>query len=263
MRSQIWAFFKKDFLMASSYKLNFILSYLGIFFSVFSFFFIAKLVPSSAVSEYGGDYFSFVLIGIAASNFIGLAQHGFASILREMQSMGTIEILFSSRTKLSTILIGSSIWGYLNSFLNVIIYFIFGIFMFNAHINMNITVLFILLLNTLCFQAIGLIAASMTIIYKKGDPFNWVFGTLSSLLAGTLYPLTVLPQWLQHIAEFLPLTHALRATRFAALKGYSLISLWGDILFLVVFAAIAFPLGLMLFKYALKKARRDGSLMKY
>lgn len=263
MTSKIWAFLKRDFIISSTYKLDFMLRYVGIFFSVFSFFFISKLVPNSAVAEYGSDYFSFVLIGIAASNFIDMAQNRFANVLRDMQTTGTIEVLFSSRTKLSAIIVGSSMWGYINSFLNVIVHFIFGILIFNAHIEINFTVIFVLLLNILCFQAIGIIAGSMTIIYKKGDPLTWVFGSLSALLAGTLYPISVLPQGLQHIAELLPLTHGLRAIRLAALKGYSLSMLQGDLLFLIIFAAIAFPLSLKLFKYALKKARRDGSLMKY
>ncbi len=86
---------------------------------------------------------------------------------------------------------------------------------------------------------------------------------MSGILGGTLYPITIMPVWLQKIAELLPITHALRAMRHAMIQGYSLSVLSGDILFLLVFALALIPISLILFKLALKKAKRDGSLVKY
>ena len=62
------AFIKRDFLTEISYKSSFLMNVIGIFFSAFTFFFIAKLFGKAAaphLQEYGGDYFPFVLIGIA------------------------------------------------------------------------------------------------------------------------------------------------------------------------------------------------------
>ena len=108
MLSELYAFFKKDVINVSSYKLNFAMSFMGIFFSVISFFFVSRLIPGQAVADYGGDYFSFVLIGLALSNFVGLGIGSFSRIIRSMQTTGTIETVLSSRTKLSTFLFGSS-----------------------------------------------------------------------------------------------------------------------------------------------------------
>jgi ABC-2 type transport system permease protein len=264
MLSESLAFFKKDILNASSYKLNFAMRFIGIFFSVISFFFVSRLIPGRAVVDYGGDYFTFVLIGLALSNFIGLGMGSFSGIIRRMQTTGTIETVLSSRTKLSTFLVGSSLWSYFMTIINVSVYFIFGIFLFGIKLNANIpAAIIILILNTLCFSAIGIMAASMIMIFKQGDPLTWVFTSLSGILGGTLYPITIMPVWLQNIAELLPITHALRAMRHAVIQGYSLSALSGDILFLLVFALALIPISLILFKLALKKAKKDGSLVKY
>ncbi|MBW2965882.1 ABC transporter permease [Candidatus Woesearchaeota archaeon] len=264
MLPEILAFFKKDALSVSSYKLNFAMRFMGIFFSVVSFFFISRLIPNRAIVDYGGDYFSFVLIGLALSNFIGLGMGSFAGIIRSMQTTGTIETVLSSKAKLSTFLLGSSLWNYFMTILNVSVYFIFGIFLFNMKLNANIpAAIIILVLNTICFSAIGIMAASMILIFKQGDPLTWVFTSLSSILGGTLYPITIMPDFLQKIAEFLPITHALRAMRHAMLQGYSLSALSTDILFLLFFALALIPISLFVFKLALKKAKKDGSLIKY
>ena len=264
MLSQLWAFFRKDYLDASSYKVAFAFRFLGIFFSVLSFFFISRLIPSAAVKDYGGDYFSFVLVGIALSSFIGLGMHEFAGLMRGMQTTGTIETVLSSRTKLSIVLFGSSLWAYLMTILNIGVYFIFGIFVFNVEFNVNIlAAIIILVLSTICFSAIGIMAAGMILIFKRGDPLTWVFGTVSSLLGGTLYPITIMPLWLQKIAMLLPITHALRAMRHAIIQGYSLKALSLDIYLLMFFCLVLVPISLVVFKFALKKAKKDGSLMKY
>jgi len=264
MFSELMAFLKKDFLSASSYKLDFAMSFVGIFFSVISFFFVSRLIPNAAVVDYGGDYFSFVLIGLALSNFIGLGMGSFSGIIRSMQRTGTIETILTSRTKLRHFLIGSSLWGYFMTIFDVSIYFIFGMFLFGMKLNANIpAALIILILNTICFSAIGIIAASMILIFKQGDPLTWIFTSLSSILGGTLYPITIMPIWLQKIAELLPITHALRAMRRAMIQGYPLSALKMDILFLLFFSLALIPISLIIFKMSLRKAKKDGSLVKY
>ena len=70
------AFVTKDFLAVSSYKLNFVTSVFGIILSVTLYFFMSRLFGSKMVphlKQYGGDYFSFFIIGIAFYDYLGLA----------------------------------------------------------------------------------------------------------------------------------------------------------------------------------------------
>ena len=69
------AFIRRDFLIETSYKSAFLMNLAGMFVSVLTFFFIAKLFGKAAapyLQEYGGDYFPFVLIGIGFSTFLGV-----------------------------------------------------------------------------------------------------------------------------------------------------------------------------------------------
>jgi ABC-2 type transport system permease protein len=86
---------------------------------------------------------------------------------------------------------------------------------------------------------------------------------MSALLGGVLYPITVLPAWLQIFSYLLPITYSLRGMRHALLQGYSLEALSLDILALIVFSVLLLPLGMICFRYAVKKAKMDGSLTQY
>ncbi len=112
-------------------------------------------------------------------------------------------------------------------------------------------------------SGIGIVSAAFVLLLKKGDPVAWIFGGVSSLLAGVYYPVSVLPDWLEPLSRFLPLTYALDAMRLAILKGHSLYDVRLDILVLLGFTMFLTPLAFLVFRQALKRAKMDGSLIQY
>ena len=100
-------------------------------------------------------------------------------------------------------------------------------------------------------------------IFKRGDPVNWIVSSSFELLGGIYYPITILPAGLKAISHLLPITYALKALRGVLLAGYSFSQIKTEILALVAFAVVLFPLSIILFEFALKWAKRDGSLSQY
>ncbi len=90
-----------------------------------------------------------------------------------------------------------------------------------------------------------------------------MFTSLSALLGGLYYPVSVLPDWLQYVSYLLPVTYALEGMRLALLKGQSLYELLPNIIALVVFSCIMIPLSIIIFGYAVRRAKREGSLTQY
>ena len=266
--STIWAFIKKDSSLALSYRLSFLLQFLGMFFAIATFYFLSQLISESMsgpLAAYGGEYFPFVLLGLAFSTYMTLGLQTFSSTIREGQVMGTLEIMLLSPTKLSMILLSSSIWAYLFDSVKVLIFLLFGVIVFGVSFaNANVLATgVILVLSVVCFASIGIISAAFVMVLKKGDPVAWALGGLSTLLSGVFYPVTVLPQWLQPLSYFFPLTYALNAIRHAVLQGYSLYALRLDIFALIGFSIILLPIALLSFRLAVKRAKTEGSLVHY
>ncbi|MCK4418816.1 hypothetical protein KAV79_03325 [Candidatus Aerophobetes bacterium] len=78
-----------------------------------------------------------------------------------------------------------------------------------------------------------------------------------------LFPITILPDWLQKISYLLPITYSLRAIRHALLQSYSFQALGFDILMLALFSVILLPLSIYAFKLGVRKAKKEGSLTHY
>ena len=113
--NKLFAFIKKDFLEEISYRFNFFLSLAGMLLSVFMFYFIGKTFSgtmSPTLQRYGGDYFPYVLIGIAVSNFVTFGLSALSQQVRSAQVVGTLEALMGTPTSIYTILVGNSLWSF-------------------------------------------------------------------------------------------------------------------------------------------------------
>ena len=262
------AFVKRDFMITTSYKFSFFLQLFGIFLSVLTFYFIAKMFSSASIPSlepYGGDYFSFVLIGIAFSGYLTTGLGSFSGSIRSEQMMGTLEAMLVTPTSTPFIIISSALWSFIFTSIRVMVYLLIGVFLFDVNMsNVNIFgALLVLALTIICFSSIGIISASFIMIFKQGDPINWAFSAVSGLLGGVFYPITILPGWLQNFSYLLPITYSLRAMRLALLQGYSLEALTPDIFALILFSVILLPISVTIFKYAVRRAKREGSLALY
>jgi len=264
---KIKAFLKKDFTELTSYKLSFILEIAGIFTSIFTFFFISKLVGGAAAQHlelYGTDYFGFVLVGMAFAAYFWQGFSTFAGAIAYGQVGGTLEIMLSTPTRLPILLLGSSAFGFLRTTFVVVIYLITGSLLGVNLGSANLTAaLVVFVLTIITFSSLGLISAAFIMAFKRGDPIAWFFGSVGTLLGGAMFPITLLPVWLQRVSEVIPITHALRSMRLALLQGYTITQLSSDILILVLFSVILLPLSILIFDFFIKRAKKEGSLLKY
>jgi ABC-2 type transport system permease protein len=258
------AFLKRDLLIELSYRFNFLLSLLGVLFSVSIFYFLGKIVDPSTVRETADDYFSFALVGMAIAMFLRTGLGSFAESMREEQMIGTLEAMLATPTSLTTIVFSSALWRFLFASVTVFIYLAVGAALGMSFAGANLAGALLLLLATLAaYSALGIISASFIIVFKRGDPINFVVSNLSILLGGVFFPVSILPGWLRFFSHILPITYSLQGIRAAILKGESLSALWGDILALVIISVILIPLSLALFGLAVNHARRTGTLVKY
>src|SRR4029450_58946 len=95
---------------------------------------------------------------------------------------------------------------------------------------------------------------------EKGTQLGFIAQGLMLVVSGVYYPVSVLPEWMQWIAQISPATHALRGIRAGILEGTS--AQWADVWPLLVIGAVSVPLGLFTFRtgerYAKQHGKRNG-----
>jgi ABC-2 type transport system permease protein len=262
------AFLRRDFIIATGYRLHFAGQFVSILVTTFMFFSLSKLIDQDSspyLSSYGGDYFSFVLIGIALSDFLFVTVSTFAKEVRQAQMIGTFEAMLVTPTPISTILFSSYLYTFLSSLSRIMLYFVIGWLFFDFQANPEYLLLFIftIIVSILPFLGIGLISAAFIIVFKQGNPVTWLVGTFSGLLAGVMYPVAVLPDWVQSVSNIIPLTYGLEAVRMVLLQGATVSDISMELAILALFTVVLLGLGLLAVNYSLRIARRDGTLLHY
>jgi ABC-2 type transport system permease protein len=263
-----FAFLTRDFKIAVSYRLQFIIQGFGVFLTTCSFFLVSKMFSGQEISflkPYGGDYFSFVLIGIALTDYLTISTNSFASEIRSAQIVGTLESLLVTPTSLNTILFSSFTYSLLSTSFRMVLYFLLGVFIFGIKLqNVDLFLLALTFFLTLLpFLGLGLLSAAFIIVFKQGSPIPMLMAMSSGLLSGVLYPVTVLPSWLKPLSVMLPITHGLEAMRQVLLQGALLVDISDRLFSLSIFSIILLSVGIYSIHKALTIAKQEGSLLHY
>ncbi len=262
------AFVRKDFLLEVSYRFATALAFVELLSGLLIFFFIDRLFGQEVVGylePYGVGYFAYVLLGLALFSFMGTGISGLASQMSWEQVMGTLEAILAPPLRSATLAVGLSLWGILYACGEMAGYLLVGALLIGIPMgNANfLSVVVVLLLAVISFNGLGLLAASVIVVFKRGNPVAWFFQGVAGLLGGVYFPVEVLPDWLQALSALLPVTYAVRGLQLAVYRGASLTTLQGEILPLAFLSAVLLPLGLFSFAAAIRRAKRDGSLAHY
>ena len=251
--------------LAWSYKLNFITRYLGAVISVLLFFFLDRLLRANGSSQIeGGTYFTFLIIGGAFARFLELASHAFSANLRDEMLRGTIEPLLATATPITLSLLGPSSWALIEGTLLVLIQLGVGWVVGADFSQANwATAWVVLLISLVCLLSYGVASAAFVVVYKRGDPMNWLINSVAYVFSGVFFPIDLFPPWLRFISHLLPFTYALRALRGALMRGESLAERWLDVVVLLAFTAVFLPLSLWAMRVAVRHLKQTGDLTHY
>lgn len=266
----MWEFVRRDAKIQLSYRLQAFFQFAALFSICVTFFFLAHMlrgVESSigTLERYGGSYFAFAIIGLAASSYIDSSLRSFSTSIRTAQMTGTFEAMLATRTRIGTLVAGSALYTlfYMALRSGILVAMAGLVFAVPIHLD-QLSALFVMLgLTVAATLALGIFSAGFIVLFKQGDPLTAAISGLSWLLSGVLYPKEILPLWVQKVAAFLPATHTLEAMRLILLRGVGLEGLSQAVSGLAVFSLLGLPLSLLWFGWAVNRARIAGSLAQY
>ncbi len=262
---KIRATFVRDARLMMSYRLVFLLDWVAIVASVASLWFVSRLVPASVA--FGGGhvatYFDYAVINVAFLTLQGAALQCFENSVRNDQVYGTFEAVLATPTRVSLVVLGAGAWAFTLAAIHIALYLAMGS-LFGLHldrVNLATLALFLILAVTATVP-VGIIGAATIVRFKQAAPTQTIFGRASSLLAGVLFPISLLPLWLQAVSWMLPITHALSGIR-GAFRGASPADSWPDLVWLAVATIVLLPISLVVLRGAIARAKRDGTLGQY
>jgi ABC-2 type transport system permease protein len=262
---KLLAFLKRDFLSEVSYRVAFLFQIVGIFFSMLAFYFITKMIDPHTKGLNGIPPFEWLLVGLAFQYYFSTALYSFSAKIRNEQLLGTLEAMLVSPTPTSIVIFSSSAWDFTYGAIRVMVYLLFAVLFFGVRLHANsLGALAIgVLLTFLSSAGLGILSASFILYFKRGDPINFLLSGMTTLFGNVFFPAEQLPAWLRPVSNIMPITWSLRIVRGSLLQGVSSSQLQGDIVRLAALTVVLLPLGILFSRVAIRKAKREGTLIQY
>src|SRR5947209_4417830 len=132
--SKVTVLFRRDLVIARSYRSAFVLELFEALFGVAAFYYLSRFVQSAELTRalpQGGSYFAFALVGFAFFEYMGVALNAFDHSIQEARQNGTLETLLVTQTSLPVILAGSAVYPFALMSLRTAVYLAWGIFLFD------------------------------------------------------------------------------------------------------------------------------------
>lgn len=257
---------RRDFALARSYRVAFVLDAISAVFNIALFYFLGRLVQGTGRQIPGSPegYFPFALIGIATVQTAVPALASAAARIRTEQTTGTLETVAASPAPLWLSLSTGSTYEVLEGTVQALILLTVAAVGFGVRLHVGLLSLLgaalALGMTTAFMAAMGLVLAALTLLIKQAS--NVISFVVSGLtLIGAIYfPLTVLPQPLHVLGAAIPFTQGLAALRAALLVGEVH---WAALGYVAVTVVAAWLVAIRLLDLAADHAKRRGSLAQY
>jgi hypothetical protein len=252
---------KRDISRWATYKTQATISVLGASLGVVTWGLNSTYV-NRAVPQYNTDYVSFLIVGILISSLILPLQQGVQSRI----SPFTLETILMTGLKTPTFILGTVVWPYILSVLLFIPQLVIGVVYFKAHLIVDpLSFALSLLISSTIIFSLAIVSTAFRIVTKTSDPVTWGLSVAASLFSGMTFPIQHLDDFVPGLSKaswFLPQTWVYHTVRLATLEGSSIFDPTVATTFAVaaLFGLILLPLSLLVFRWGLRRAKRDGTL---
>ena len=258
---------KKDLLNAMSYRIQFFGSFLIIFFNLIIYYYFLEFIGASRLEEVQLDYFKYIFVGLLITDFSVIIVRSLSGPITTYKNQGIFEELMSLPVSEIQIILNSLPYALFNGFLRVICFMLFYIILYGLPV-VDIGHLFILsgslFLFILCSCGVSLIFTGITLVFHRGEGLPFIYSAVSTLFGGVFYPVSIISEKLNIIANILPIKHMIEVIRgLSGISNYSANDLYLNIVSLSILSVFFLITGFLVWKKSLEVAKKQASLYLY
>lgn len=194
----------------------------------------AKLVPQvepfkaegKATEQAGLSQFDYAFAGLLGFSIIGIGIFGPMNVFPELKKQGILRRLRMTPLKVWQYFVSTALTQVVLGLVSIAILFFFAVTVFDLHIVGNwLEIIPFLALSIVMILGIGLAIGGWAKNERQAAPLGNIVVFPMMFLSGTFFPRFLMPEWLQNISNFLPLTPVVDGIRLLVTEGQSLVSL--------------------------------------
>jgi ABC-2 type transport system permease protein len=138
------------------------------------------------------------------------------------------------------------------------------VLLFGVRLNGSVWMILLMMLAAIpSIYGLGFAFASLVITVKEANAFVFLIRGIVMIFCGITFPISLLPGWMQSIAQWLPQTYLIHGMRAAAFSNAGLTELTPDLIPLLFLGTFWLILGYFTFVWMERRARTTGAIGQY
>ncbi len=223
----------------------------------------------------GGNFsnplFAYIYLGNAFYTYVFTVMNGVSwAVIDDREHYRTLKYMYVAPIRIPVYLLGRGVAGFLTASLSVLITIVAGVVFLHVSfdpLQANWPLFFLsLFIGVVMLALMGLLLAAVSLLVVRHSGFlaEGVSGVLF-LFSGAIYPLEVLPKWLQPVGFAIPITYWLELMRRSLVgnvaQAFPTLSRFGNLELLGILVGLTIVFGVVsvyVFRLCDKRAREGG-----
>ena len=223
----------------------------------------------------GGNFsnplFAYIYLGNAFYTYVFTVMNGVSwAVIDDREHYRTLKYMYVAPIRIPVYLLGRGVAGFLTASLSVLITIVAGVLFLHVSfdpLQANWPLFFLsLFIGVVMLALMGLLLAAVSLLVVRHSGFlaEGVSGVLF-LFSGAIYPLEVLPKWLQPVGFAIPITYWLELMRRSLVgnvaQAFPTLSRFGNLELLGILVGLTIVFGVVsvyVFRLCDKRAREGG-----
>lgn len=216
--------------------------------------FVTNVTPFSVttqqLNERSLSAFDYTFAGLLGFAIIGMGIFGPVNVFPELKKMGILRRLSTTPLKTWQYFLSTMIGQALIGLISLAIMFIVAIVFFHLQVVGNYFELAIfLVLGIITILGIGLALGGWAKNERQAAPLSNIITFPMMFLSGTFFPRFLMPEWLQNVSSFLPLTPIVDGIRLIATEGKHLTDVLPQLGLMGVWIIIIYAIAFKVFRW--------------
>ena len=211
-------------------------------------------VQTTGVVSGPSNYFQFVAPGITAMVAMMSLMTGLPHAISFERDVGTLDGMLAAPVHRMSIVGGKVIAQTVRGMVEGLVALALAIFLFGVDVHGSMAlVLGLLLLTVFSIVGLGILITSLAGTEETATMIMMSLLFPMMFFSGVFFPLQLMPSFMQVIAQFFPLTHAVTALRRVVVLGAGISAISADVIILFGFGIVLLLVALVAFEWAMKQ----------
>lgn len=216
--------------------------------------FVPNVTPFTVVGKQTNDksltQFDYTFAGLLGFSILGLGIFGPVNVFPELKKQGILRRFHTTPLRVWQYFVSTMISQAIIGLISLAVMFLVAIKVFHLHVVGNyFEIAVFLAFSIILILGIGLAIGGWAKNERQAAPLSNIVVFPMIFLSGTFFPRFLMPEWLQHVSNYLPLTPVIDGARLMATEGKHLIDLGPQLGLMAAWVVVIYVIAFRLFRW--------------